>query len=278
MILTKDSILKNLIIFSLSLQTTLTLHINRKDLKFLKLAQLPFRKVFLIEYFLLNLLILLVFLIKFDFLFFFIDAFSLVLISYIPPIQFKNKQFILAFEFLPKTAFDWKVGLRKNLIFILIIYALGIIFSQNTFVIPSALFLLTFLSLQFPIPFEARNFVEVFGKSPQGFIWFKTFQQVKLWFLLIFPLLLLFSILHFNYFKLLTIGFLIGVSWQFFIVFSKYSFYSPQGFHWISYFFLSLMLIFWALPLVGALAMPLVILLMTIWFYFKALRNLNNYI
>lgn len=162
------------LIASFYLLLCLIVHLRRKDKIFLKLNISPVKIVYSVEYliFLLPLIICLLLYGKWLVLLYvavgtlFISSFD-----YRTGINSKSLKIHQSFhakvqKLIPFDLYEWKAGIRKNFIFLLIIYGLGICLSYFVVAIPVAMLIVGLVISEFFIPDESWQMLLSFEKSP----------------------------------------------------------------------------------------------------------------
>ncbi len=149
----------------------------------------------------------------------------------------------------------------------------GMAFSFFTGAVPIAIFVLGLIPLKF---FEKGEPVQVLiaaEKSPVKLIFGKFKSHALIFTLISLPLMLVFFILHFEIWYLVFVEFVIFLSLHFYFMLLKYAWYIPNQKPGSVEVFSGIGAVGVILPIF----LPLVWLL-TLWFYFKAVANLKQYL
>jgi len=250
-----------------------SLHTFRKDKTFLQLVYEQTRSLYLIEYHLLASPVYLEFLLNFHWI---EVTCLLVAITLIP---FVNVNFtsrasrIRSLSFIPALAFEWKSNLRKQGLWIGLLYISALVLYAYPFITLLVIVVFTFIVTTFYNEAEPRSMVEVFAdSSPHAFLWQKGKVHLLLFWTGCLPLVLIFLLVNTKYWYVLVIWFLVSSIIQLLSIMLKYSFYEPGNtlnnnvFMFI--YFLSLFVPFFV-------PVPLVML---INYYRRAKNNLSVYL
>jgi hypothetical protein len=249
------------------------LQTQRKDLTFLKINFPQYQKIIWAEYLFLSLPFFILLLYMGQWILILATILGLSLIPFYHfKIQRKSLNTILQ-QLIPATAFEWKAGVRKNFIFIILVWVAGLGFSFYQGAVPLALFVLGLIPLKF---FEVGESLPILlaSEKPSGkFFVQKIKDHVQIFTIMCTPLLLAFCAFHWDIWYIAVAEFLLLISLHLYFIFMKYAWYQPNqkpgG-----------MEVFAGIGAVGIIIpifLPLVWLL-TIWFYFKAASNLKLYL
>ncbi len=172
----------------------------------------------------------------------------------------------------PDHQFEWKSGFRRAGIMFLILYLLAIIFSGIIFVIPAVLFLQLILVSTFYNDCESVQLVRVISEKPRHFIFWKTLKSIQTFWILNFPLLLLFLIRHSEFWSI-GLGLFAWITYLIFIsVIAKYAIFREKenisNLH-------SFLVLFTSLAPLNILLFPIPIG-MTVVLWKKSIRNLKD--
>ncbi len=174
---------------------------------------------------------------------------------------------------IPDYSFEWKAGFRKYLIPFSIVWLAGICGSFFLGSVPIAMFLIGTMIIGFYEKFEALPILlsEEIGASE--FMKRKVTRHLFLFALLNAPLIMAFILFHPTEFYipliLLTLFSLLIV----YVISLKYAFYTTEANSGVGQILMSIGFLGVLIPFFTP-----VILLMTVRYYLKAQRNLNNYL
>jgi hypothetical protein len=175
-------------------------------------------------------------------------------------------------NFIPTEAFEWKSGLRKNSVRILLLYILAIALFQFPLVSFLVIIIFTFLVTAFYNESESRQMVEVFDLSPRKFILMKWKKQLTLFWVGCLPLVLICLFANKEYWYVLLAIILISSIIQLLSIHLKYTLYEPgtiidKDIFMVIYFFSLFVPFFVPVPLI-----------MLFIYYHKSISNLKNYL
>ncbi len=250
-----------------------SLHTFRKDKVFLQLLDVQPRLLYLIEYHLLASPLYVLFLLNFRWL---EVASLLVAVTFIPFINMNltaQAGQIRSLSFVPAPAFEWKSNLRKQGIWIGLLYISALVLYAYPFVTLLVIVIFTFVVTTFYNEAEPRSMVEVFAESsPRAFLWQKGKMHLLLFWVGCLPLVLIFLVVNTEYWYVLVIWFFVSSIIQLLSIMLKYSFYQPghtlNNNVFMFIYFLSLFVPFFV-------PVPLVML---INYYRRAKNNLRPYL
>ncbi|MGB3586616.1 MAG: hypothetical protein WBA23_08760 [Tunicatimonas sp.] len=250
-----------------------SLHTFRKDKVFLQLLDVQPRLLYLIEYHLLASPLYVLFLLNFRWL---EVASLLVAVTLIPFINMNltaQAGQIRSLSFVPAPAFEWKSNLRKQRIWIGLLYISALVLYAYPFVTLLVIVIFTFVVTTFYNEAEPRSMVEVFADiSPRTFLWQKGKAHLLVFWVGCLPLVLIFLVVNTEYWYVLVIWFFVSSIIQLLSIMLKYSFYQPghtlNNNVFMFIYFLSLFVPFFV-------PVPLVML---INYYRRAKNNLRPYL
>lgn len=253
--------------------TILSLHIARKDKRFLKIANINRYILYSIEYSLLQLFfIVLIFykgfwihgilLIAFPFL---VSSLNLTIKTW--------KRGLVNLYIIPPLAFEWKENIRKRWIVILIVYVISLALSQYLVAILASIIVLGFIVSTFYFHCEPWIILHTIECNGRKYVNKKILGSIGLFLTLIAPQIIIVGIFYFN-----SLHFLIAALWVSTIqitsaIVLKYALYVPGVNLKNNYIILSLLILCYTYPFL----MPIP-LLFSIIYYRKAIRRLNNYL
>ncbi len=251
-----------------------SLHFNRKDKHFLKILKKERFIVYLIEYFLTSLPFLIWFGVENAWL---QVVASLAMILILPFINwtflYQNSRAWLSFPDFMTKDFEWMIGIRKNLVYIILLYALGLILSYLTVSVLAVLLLLAVISTTFYLEHsETRNFLHLYAHTPRLLMRQKIWRAVGLYLLFTMPLSIVFLIFHATYWYLLLAVLAVSSVIQLTSVTLKYVTYTPKETNQRNAVLLGFLMLCWLTPFLQPVP-----LLMTMTYYKKAINRLSNY-
>gem|GEM_PF-489837 len=249
------------------------LQVQRKDKAFLTISFINDRKLLFYQYLFLSLPLLGFLLYHFDW-FLLLITISGILIAPFINIKIKKSNLNTKFQqWIPDEAFEWKAGMRRFLLVMIAAWLSGLVFSFFTGAVPLAIFVLGMIPLKFFEIGEPLQILISSEKSPVKLIIGKFKNHTIIFMLISLPLMLVFSILHAEIWYLVVVEFVIFLSLHYYFTLLKYAWYLPNQKPGSIEVFSGIGVVGVVLPIF----LPLVWLL-TLWFYFKAIANLKQYL
>jgi hypothetical protein len=251
----------------------IAIQIKRKDKTFLKCNFHNYKHLLITEYQLLALPAYICLSIHFQWtiLFALLIAVTLVIyINYTPQVRSFNSRIQ---QWLPDSCFEWKAGLRKNLIPFVIIWTGGMAASVWIIASPLATLMLGIIIFSFYNENEPLSMLLVFEKRPAQLIHHKIKMFSILLSITTFPLIAAFAIFHTQYWYVPVIIFMVELIFGTYAILVKYAFYQPSKNSAAA----QTMGTIGALTTIMLPLIPVTIILM-IRFYFKSLQNLKPYL
>ncbi|MPQ47728.1 hypothetical protein GCQ56_12005 [Marinifilum sp. N1E240] len=251
----------------------LSIHIKRGDKLFLKSHFSNFRILLLIEYLLLSLPVLSLFLIHLQWISFLELCGGIVLVSLI---EFTTKHRILNSRLqaaIPADSFEWKAGVRKYFFIIIAVWIFAFIASFNIGVVPLAIFILGFITFSFYEECESYQVLLLHELNAKQFLLLKVKRQLLLFSVMVTPLILMFLIFHFDKWYIPIAEYVIFIFLHIYVIVTKYAFYEPNTKSPAAQMFGA----FGALGCFIPVFIPLVWVL-TIRHYLKSIDKLNFYL
>ncbi|MFK7950923.1 MAG: hypothetical protein AB8G11_25310 [Saprospiraceae bacterium] len=260
--------------FALFIFILVSTHFNRKDKHFLKKTANQRFTIYVVEYILISLPIIAWFIYENAWQQI-IATFGIILI--LPFINwtfiYQNAKAWLRFPMFMTKDFEWIVGIRKNIGYIIPLYILGLILSYMTASVLVVLLLLAIITTTFYLEEgETRNFLYLYANSPKNLMRLKVIRAIGLFLLFTIPLSIAFLIFHYQYWYLLLAVLAISSVIQLTSVTLKYTTYQPKASNQRNAFLLGFLLTCWLTPFLQPVP-----LLMTITYYRKAINRLKNY-
>lgn len=249
------------------------IHIRRQDKVFLKSHFANYKLIYLAEYFLLILPIILC-------LAYYFQWFSAVLVLFgigiIINLDFKFIQRSLNTkiqQFIPHDCFEWKAGIRKTLFLILAIWIISLGTSFFIGSVPIAIFIFGIIPINFYEKNEPYQMILAYEMNTNKFLLYKIKLQITLFSILTIPLIVGFMIFHFEMWYIPVVEYFIFLSLHVYFILTKYAFYEPNSKSAATQLFEA----FGVLGIITPILIP-IIWLLSIWFYFKSHENLNFYL
>lgn len=251
----------------------LSIHTKRKDKDFLKLFIKTPILIFAIDYFILSIPLL------FLFLYFQLWIYSAILLSSIAIISLINikinhKNFNTGLQRLVSNDnFEWKAGFRKNFILLVLVWTLGIATSFFIGSVIIAMFIIGIMIMSFYERNESLNMLLALELKPKLFLLKKIGSHINSYTVLSLPLILSFLVFHHEYFYIPLIIYFVFAILIAYNILLKYAFYSPYRESNGTQVFSAIGSISVFLPF-----MLIVVLVLGTKFYFQAINNLKFYL
>ena len=249
------------------------IHISRLDKKFIDILTKSTYKIFRTEYTLLvsPFLILLIFLKSFI-VFAVLWIFILVLPFFKNNISF-NKSTSIFSRWIPCAAFEWRAGLRKNGILILILYTLALSTSWIRIIPLIFLFFGLVIIAQFFQQCEPLNILFLTNNKSRTFLRMKIFHSISIYGIITLPVILLIMILDSELWFVPLIFFILACINLCNFILIKYTFYYPNYSIGGGSIITSLSLLGCIIPFFAPI--PLFLL---VWHYFKSKKKMSFYL
>lgn len=261
-------------VFALFAFILISSHFNRKDKHFLKVIEHQRFTIYFIEYVLISLPIIAWFVYENAWQQIIATLGMIVILPFINwTFIYQNAKAWLRFPKFMTRDFEWMMGIRKNIAYIIPLYILGLILSYMTASVLVVLFLLAIITTTFYLEEgEARSFLHLYADSPKGLMRLKVIRAMGLFLLFTIPLSIAFLIFHYPYWYLLLATLAISSVIQLTSVTLKYTTYQPKASNQRNAFLLGFLLTCWLTPFLQPVP-----LLMTITYYRKAINRLKIY-
>jgi hypothetical protein len=251
---------------------TWLVHGKRRDYHFLLSAGAHPKQVFLAEYFIFTLPVTLL-------LFFsslFIPALGfcggLILIALQRPSQEVNPARTLKFSAIPDGMFEWQVGIRKNIVIIVLSYIAGLFGFFSTWFPVVSVFLLATVFTSFYSEYEPVNMLRAGGFGSWRFLARKIALHTACFALLLLPLLI--TALFREEYRAFVPGYYLALlNLLVFSIILKYYQYRPSAVSGPHQLLTILACVFSVL-----LPVALLIFAFNLFLFFGACRNLQNYL
>lgn len=174
-------------------------------------------------------------------------------------------------KFINKNNYEFKSGIRKNFIFIIIVYSFILITVWWSIFLALILFILLSITINsFFEEMEPQYFLHIQYYTASDFITNKLLLQCKTYILFTLPVILLLLINELSIWYITTAVFIYNLLLLFYYILLKYACYNGNGKAIANRFFL----ILGYLSIIFPILIPLIIIL-TIRNYFKAIKNMQ---
>jgi len=250
------------------------IHIKRQDKIFLKIHFINYKLIYLAEYLLLIIPVIVSLIYHFQWI---IAVSILCAIGAIVNIDIKKpKQRNLNTklqQLIPYDCFEWKAGIRKTLFLIITFWMIGLSTSFFIGSVPIVIFILGILPLGFYEKGEPLQMVLAYEMGSNKFLFHKIKMQTILFSVLSIPLMVGFMIFHFERWYIPIAEYFIFISLHTYVILAKYAFYEPNKKS-------GALQLFGIIGVMGTIIPVLipVVWLLSIRFYFKSRKNLNFYL
>lgn len=215
----------------LYLLTNLMIHLRRKDKKFLIINVSHFRIIFLAEYLILLSPLIICLLLYNKWL---VLLFVTISVLFIPAIDCNlnihhRKTFNTSLQkLIPSDLYEWKAGIRKNFILLLIAYILGACFSWNIPVIPITMLIIGLTISDFFIAEESWQMLLSFEKNAGKMLLYKIRRHFLFYAICNLPLIILFVIFHYDLWYIPIIEFIMLLSIHIYTITMKFAYYEAD--------------------------------------------------
>lgn len=253
--------------------TLVLLHLKRTDKIFFELYADRATLIHQIEYALMMIPIAGVFLMTGNWI---VAIGCFVVAILVPFIKIRGRTFILNSplqKFIPSQAIEWKSGVRKMWLPIVLIWSIGAFGSYFIPAVPIAILLLGMLVSGFYEKMESLPILLSEELNPSQFLQRKILSSIGIFAVICLPLILLFSVFHISQFYVPIIEFLLFSLLIVFAICVKYAFYLPEQDATSNQMLLGIGFIGIFIPFI----LP-VFLFFILRYYFKAKTNLNLYL
>lgn len=257
----------------LYLISVLSLHLQRTDKNFL--SHFPLRKelLFSLEYSVASLVFVLLFLWNY----YWIPSILLVVgsigIAFIPVKKQVVNLKALPLPLISHAAFEWKSGIRKNALTIILVFILSFGFASIPYITPISVIILSLICSGFYRESEPISMLETISQSPNVILWDKIKRGLFHLLIMCLPLIILFTVLHIEWWYLLAYAFFVASLLLTFSIILKYSLYEPNSDLSLN----SLLVGFVTVSLVVPFLAPIPFVMLFVYTR-KALSNLKNFL
>lgn len=251
-----------------------SIHLGRMDKNFLKQTQNHPFIIYIAEYTTLMLPIFAWLLMTHQWLLMLVLVGFILLLSFTPwTLQLNNTHALFHYPTFMAIDFEWQIGIRKNMPFIIILYPLGLILSYLTATPLVIILLFAIITATFYLENgEEQTWLEIYANTPKAFLQRKIKRAVGLFLISVFPFIISFLIFHWQYWYILLIVVLIATVIQITSITLKYATYAPKARLQQNGIVLGFLLACWLTPFLQPVP-----LLMSIVYYRKGLRRLATY-
>jgi len=249
------------------------IQVKRPDKRFAEINFNNFKLIFLIEYLLLMLPLFICLIYHKQWM----QVISFVVLTLlIVNLDFKLKPKSLNTsiqKLIPSDCFEWKGGVRKTLVLIVILWIIGLGTSFFVGSVPVVIFILGILPLSFYEKGEPVQMILAYEMGTSRFIMHKIKMHLALFTILSIPLIIAFLFFRPELWYIPIAEFFIFITSHIYVILLKYAFYQPNNKSNAAQVFV----------LIGAIGMIIPVFIPVIWllsirFYFKSRENLNFYL
>ena len=251
----------------------LAIQINRKDKLFLNIYAKKPRVIFIIEYFILSLPLIALLIYNDLWASLLLVLLSLSIISFLN-LNIKQSSINSVFQkIIPNDNFEWKAGVRKNFILIILLLIIGLFTSFYVASAPIIIFILGVIILNFYEKSEPLQILLAQELNTKMFLQKKIINHFLVFYSMTIPLILLSVAFNPEYYYILLIELFAFSVLLIYTILLKYAFYKPNTISGAVQIYTNIGILGLLIPII----IPLIIIL-SIRFLFKALNNLNFYL
>ena len=131
-------------------------------------------------------------------------------------------------QYIPSDMYEWKAGVRQNLIVLMIVWLLGLCTAFFVASVPIAMFLIGLLMTGFYQSIESWQILLSYQKNANQLLFYKIRQHSLFYTILNLPLIMLFMIFHLELWYIPVVEFIILFSIHIYSIVLKYAFYSQD--------------------------------------------------
>lgn len=254
-----------------------SVHFQRNDRHFLKIVNIDEKALFFIHYHLIAApayFLLVIFQQFMPFLYLLVGISILPFLSFTNPFAGFGSSFqnLTLFKNLPRFSFEFISGLRKNKVWLIILYTLAVVFFQYPMVPFCAIIVFTFITTSFYNESEPWIMLEVYQLPPRKFLLQKIKSHLSAFWILCLPLIFLFLLQEAAYWYVMPVLMVVSSVIQSLSICLKYTFYEPG-----KNFDNSIFMVIYGLSLLVIFFIP-VPFVMLVYYFRKATQNLNHYL
>ena len=249
------------------------IQVKRKDKHFLKSHFQNYRQIFLLEYLLLSVPLFCCLLYHSQWI-----AIVVYIVLLLPVVLFDFNYKLKTLNtfvqrWIPNDSFEWKAGVRKTLIILLPVWAIGLCTSFFIGSVPFAILILGIIPLGFYEYGEPLSILIAPELSAKNFVIQKIKRQFGLYATIALPLIVAFLFFYIKYWYIPLAEFFLLASLQTSNVLLKYAFYEPNIKPPAANIYKSV----GGIGLILPFFLPL-IWIMSLWFYIRSIENLKFYL
>jgi hypothetical protein len=132
-------------------------------------------------------------------------------------------------KLIPVDLYEWKAGVRRHLIILLIVYGLGACFSWFVAAIPIAMVIIGLIISDFFVANESWQMLLSYGKNAKKMLLHKMKRHFFLYAISSLPLVILFVIFHHDLWYIPIIEFIALLSIHIYMITAKFAHYGIDG-------------------------------------------------
>jgi hypothetical protein len=170
---------------------------------------------------------------------------------------------------IPADMYEWKAGVRRNLISLLIIYGLGICLSYFVVAIPVAMVIIGLIILNFFTANESWQILLSFEKSPKNLLFHKIKRHALLYAVTNLPFVILFMLFHADLWYIPFIVFIVLLSIHIYTITIKFAYFEINKDNGTNFILQLVGIIFGVIPIMTPL-----LWILSFCFFQKACTNL----
>lgn len=145
-----------------------------------------------------------------------------------PEIRLSPKSFYLSeINFIPSYAWEWKSGLRKNYLIILLLMIVPVLFYNSELVSYASIVLISLVTTNFLMHHENRMMIQAVQMKPSAFLRLKIRIQLTIFILITLPALIILLSIHSSNWIVTVFVFLSSLVTQILAVVFKYMTFEP---------------------------------------------------
>ncbi|HBS85588.1 MAG: hypothetical protein A2W91_14505 [Bacteroidetes bacterium GWF2_38_335] len=251
-----------------------SVHLQRKDKRFLKLLRRQVFPLFMIEYTIMLLPMIVLLSITGSAIY----AAAMVLFT-LPvslintTVSFKKINLFRKLLFIPRSNFEWKSGFRKKFVYMGVVWTLSLMVSYYAPVIPIGIGIITLIICSFHTENEPEIMLRIYGKDTYTILLKKIVQNVILFALIVSPLVVVFLYNNPDLWDLFLFAMGVCVMTLVFSIVFKYALYEPSTVVERNVFIVGFVMICFLIP--WLVPLPLIML---IYYIGKSSKNLKQYL
>lgn len=154
-------------------------------------------------------------------------GFAWLLAQFTPKAYSTDRLFLNIGGFLPKRYFEWRTGLRQYGLAVVVLWLLGMGFGFHPAGPCLAIFFLTLNTSVFYLYSESKELLALYGNKPKTLLRNKIFGHLKLFSVLILPLVIIFFIFSMEYWYIMLYTLLAALVVNISTLLFKYAIYEP---------------------------------------------------